>query len=284
MRVLHPRRAGFTLIELLVVISIISLLAAITAAAVTKVRYAQQAKNTSMMVLKLQEAVDQQWKAVVDDVMATNTKRPVPDGLVNYCGGDQKRARALWLYMQLRNEFPQSRAEAMSDVPPTPINGVQIKRKSTFANMPAGGTADEQAAALLYLILTEKSSGGANSISDEVTNSGQTETNAGRAFKDVYGNPITFRRFYGSGVNEVQAPPFINPNSTSKDSLDPTGSLPGWNNRRTAEGWVGADFDGQNKLITVISFGPNKSFENDPTGTTDDFWGYRVRRLGIQGD
>src|SRR4051812_37835853 len=111
-----PRPAGFTLIELLVVISIIALLAAISASAVVRVRASQQAKSNDMTVDKIQKALDQQWKAVVDDVKAKNGKRSVPPTVVTFCQGDEKRAEALWIYMQLRNEFPETVVEAKSGV------------------------------------------------------------------------------------------------------------------------------------------------------------------------
>src|SRR5947208_1650063 len=99
-----PRiRRGFTLIELLVVIAIIGALAAITAAGLSKVRASQKASNTRWTVSKLQAAVDQQWKAVVDRCLADQTKGRIPATVVNGCGGDDALALAAWTYLNTRH-------------------------------------------------------------------------------------------------------------------------------------------------------------------------------------
>ena len=301
MRTRTPRPAGFTLIELLVVIALIAALAAITAGAAMRVRASQMAKTNDMTVDKLQKALDQQWKATIDNLKATNTQNRVPQSLVTYCttgdGKEQQRAHALWIYMNLRNEFPQNVSEAQS---PVSIGGYSLQCKKTFATLANSGTTDEQGAACLFAMLNEKARGGAVSLNDDIM-SATIETPAGRAFRDAYGQPITFRRLFNDG-NEIQLPPFINPKNASKDPIDVDGLLSGWGPaasantvtpRESAANLVGIpdqnkfgrpDFMGLNHVATVLSAGPNKVLENSPTGTTDDFWGYRLRRLGNKGD
>src|SRR4051794_39706763 len=98
-RTRNPRPAGFTLIELLVVISIIAILGALTAAVAMRVKSTQIAKSNDMTVDKIQKALDQQWKAIIDECRATNTKRPAPQSLVSFCttippdGKEQQRAQ-----------------------------------------------------------------------------------------------------------------------------------------------------------------------------------------------
>jgi prepilin-type N-terminal cleavage/methylation domain-containing protein len=296
-RTRSPRRAGFTLIELLVVISIIALLAAIAASAVVRVRASQQAKSNDMTVDKVQKALEQQWKAVVDECKATNgTTRRMPQGLITYCEGDEKRAMALWIYMQLRNEFPQSTLEAKSGV------GGYLAPKKTFSQVGTSSNPEDEAAALLYLILTEKASGGANSLTEDVI-SATIATPAGTAFRDAYGTPITFRRFF-SGHSELGGAPFINPRSTSKDPIDVDLALKNWSTpigkttntyRQQAAGWVGlSDFNNTNVVISVFSAGPNGNKVNggpywdlnhpDQLVDGDNFVGYRLRRMGNKGD
>src|SRR5207244_2852827 len=70
-----PRRAGFTLIELLIVISIIFILASLTLAAVFNLRESQMKNFTEATVQKLASALDQQWKAAIDQIR----EEPVPN-------------------------------------------------------------------------------------------------------------------------------------------------------------------------------------------------------------
>ncbi|MBY0513066.1 MAG: prepilin-type N-terminal cleavage/methylation domain-containing protein [Gemmataceae bacterium] len=349
-----PRRAGFSLIELLVVIALIGVLAAITAAAVMRVRAAQQGKVTEQSLDKMQRALDQQWMAVIDRCRSDKNNGQIPPAVVALCQGDMDRAEALWVYINLKSDFPETFAEAMGDPcpnpaqvlppPPAPQRGIWVwfptnpkspnstpavlvkPAKKTFNRVTASGTgnATGESAALLYLILNEKMAGGAGGGADDWTQNAQTDISLGaagtfRVFRDSFGKEIPFVRFFQH--DEIDLPPFVNlkDKAVSLDALDPraklyaetgnwTGPLTGGAANTFPYAYpVGAKqaaldalnrsgpavaFNGnnpgptvrKNKLITVISFGPNGQFENNPLGTTDDFYGYRIRKLGNRAD
>jgi prepilin-type N-terminal cleavage/methylation domain-containing protein len=233
------RRAGFTLIELMTVIGIIALLVALIAGGIAKVRTGQQTAAAEQTVNKLQIALDQQWKAVLDQCKQDRVKKTQNFAtLLSFCGGDADLAETLWAYMNLIREFPQTFAEATN---PVKIPGVlSIPARNTFASVSgtSSGNATEQAAVLLYLNLSEKGNRGMGFNADDVTASAQSNLVIGgsnfRVFVDPWGGPITFLRFadYGapptSGGSpfELQATPFLNANAVSPDSLDPQAKLP----------------------------------------------------------
>ena len=106
--------------------------------------------------------------------------------------GDRDRTTALWGYIKLRLEFPQTFPEARTGVT---INGLYIPPKHTFAQVPnvAPTTLAEyrlQSAALLYLIMSERGGRGMTFSSDDVTNGDVTiasafSTAAGTRLVDV---------------------------------------------------------------------------------------------------
>lgn len=305
-----PRRAGFSLIELLTVIAIIATLAALTMAGISKAIMAQRGRATEGTLNKLQEALDQQVKAVADQCSEDNLRKNNPkfEALVAYCDNDRERAKSLWTYMNLKREFPQTFAEATSDVY---VGGVTLPRRQTFASVATiagNGPAGDEAAVLLFLNLTEKGNRGMNFAADATTGATGPDGNY-TVYRDSYGTGITFLRWAGAapGFAELQAVPYISANSAnktggSKDPLDPLAKLYGWtaidltdtaSPQRTkkllselnlSQGGVPVTFDGLNKRGTVISAGPNKVFEGNPTGTTDDVYGYRLTSLGKRGD
>jgi len=300
------RRDGFTLIELLVVLAILSLLVGLTMAGISRVRTVQQSNSTESTLQKLQKAVEQQMNATMDQ--AKDAKNPYLSLVKGFADGDADRARALLAYAGSKRAFPQTFAEALNltnsptipGVGPLPTN----KSFSSLTGMSPGVLApDQEAAALLYIIVHDMAARGTTIDPDgalasaEVIIPGTTL----KAYKDAYGTPIAFIRWYGpypgpffAANNATQAAPYVNAKSPPFDPYDPLGKLLGWGNvpsktaaltvlnaNYSSPGGVYTPvlFDGFNKLVTVVSAGPDKTF-----GTPDDVFGYPLARFGARGD
>src|SRR5437660_9245126 len=88
-------RPAFTLVELMVVIAIIGVLAALVAAAVTKVIPAQQQRNTERTIQKLNGELQAHWRAVLDDTK-DEVRQNRHFSVLPLAGGDPERAKVLW--------------------------------------------------------------------------------------------------------------------------------------------------------------------------------------------
>jgi len=166
----NRRRAGFTLLELIVVIGIIILLAGLTMGAIFRVRDSQMEKTSTENVRKIQTGFEAQWKAAGDQIRAEKSIPQIILDLTKTANGgyDATRAHALHMKLRLRQEFPQTFAEAdpkryMAVFNPTndpTLNAIlsQYPPKATFAVAVAGlpdAPADIEGAVLLYLILNQ---------------------------------------------------------------------------------------------------------------------------------
>jgi hypothetical protein len=279
----------------MVVLGIIVVLTALLMSAVSAVRIRQQEKTTDGIVNNLQQGIETQRKALVDQALADRKNR-TPDfvNLVSFCAGDEDRAQALLTYLKLRHAFPQTYAEATTNVTiPGYINWPPHKAYASLAvNNFLSWTAHDQSAALLYIGLSNLGTGGNKFATDDATNSangpwtsnGVTST----VFKDARGNPVGFRRFFET--TELNLAPYTNAKSGFKDPFDPMGklattSLVGWTNafKSQAQLAVGASFDNINKSITVYSFGQNKTDDSALPTFGDDVLGYRLLKLGNKG-
>jgi prepilin-type N-terminal cleavage/methylation domain-containing protein len=255
----RPARRAFSLIELLVSISIIATLTGLTLAGIGKIRGIQLAKSTENTLNKIQLGLDQQWKAVLDQVKQDKLNKKIPPQVLALADNDPDRAEALWAYVCLRREFPDSIGEAVAPSPVTPPgkaygvltvgppgNQMQVQPRATFASLsPVLGLpvtqqpgADLEAAVLLYIILNDASHRGmVSSMGDISTMAQGSVTFGGTAypvFIDAWGAPITFRRFYGDWpvVSEIQQAPFVNSKTTNIDPMDPLGKLSNWPNKQ----------------------------------------------------
>ncbi len=270
------RRRAFSLVELLVVLAILAILAGLTMSGVNYVRYRQQYRATEQALFKLQTALDQQVKAITEQVRKERLSRSSQfTALVPWCDNDEDRAEALLLYGRLRQTFPQSYAEARNSFSVGPVS---FPPHAAYADLPptAAGTAEEQAAVLLNLAISRLGGGGTTFAADDAGIT-QQPVAGGTAFVDNWGTPIVLRRFFTSA--ELNAAPYINPKTLFHDPFDPLGKLAAnWTNKHIAQTQLGVLFDNSNRVLTVQAAGKDQVF-----GTADDLWGYPLRQLGARG-
>lgn len=297
-------RPGFTLIELLMVISILALLAALTVAGIGRVRSAQASRVTEASVTKYQKAINQQLSAVFDDATGDkSTDRGKTDraNILQFCDNDQDRAKALLCYVYTKLEFPTTFAEAKSGVT---IGGVFFRPRATYASVviPTGLSNDDQASVLLYLVLQESGRRGTSISLDDISGNATTTVTDpanGKSYtvlRDAWGIPITYRRWY-QGDPELQGLPYANlkpilgtvlTDPYDRVGIDKMAKLRDWTNttnRPLALAALGlSNFDGMNKVITVVSAGEDKVLDPIAGPPTDDIYGYRLARFGNRGD
>jgi prepilin-type N-terminal cleavage/methylation domain-containing protein len=294
-------RAGFTLIELLTVLAIMGLLAAITASAVARYRMSAMEKQTDQSILKLDVGLQQQIKSITDkaknEPIPDNINELARDGLpsnLNVPGQfDNARARALHMKLRLQQELPQTFDEARKIIPGYPRKESIVAAIGTTGN---GANLPEEAAALLYLILSQGRGGqtfdvdGAAPVQVRTINGRQM-----KVFVDAWDNPIVFRRTVGDTEqpvrDELNNAPYVPANAPlgKRDPLDPNGRLtaPGANN------WVPANralalqalmnvfqadpFDGSNRGPYIMSAGRDGVYSN---GSEDDQFSFRIQQYG----
>ena len=287
-------RGGFTLIELLIVIGILAMLAALTMAGIGRVRAGQHKATTEATVKKIQTTLNQQ--------LTTSVEKPSNEHLnlvQTYCDGDLERAKSFIAYAYTKRDFPQVFVET---VYPPSVGGVGLSRHNAFKqipNTPSGLSADQESAILLYMGVTGKGSKGTGTTDDAFAGATSTIGNY-PVFKDAYGTHIAFVRWYQAPSGETDQPPYVNLNSGGlNDPFDRQNRLrPAWSNRTNAlnilrtlptpaGAWIPApfvDFDGRNKVMTVISAGPDKRFGPVFGGAAvdgdDDVYGFRLARFG----
>ncbi len=318
----RPRRSGFTLLEILVVVGILAILTALVASGIGKVRNGQLSRNTEGTVTKLQQALDLQWKGVIDqckqDSLGGGSSANYKT-LKSICGNDNDLTQALWVYLNLKREFPQSFAEATTAITFTDPAGsgssVTLQPRKTFASLAGASTTNAstpggltcpkdidtvhaEAAVLLFLILSEKGNNGVNFATDDATKGAQTTFGNVKVFADAWGTPISFIRHADSSISsEIGQAPYAHAQAQSQaeklagitptpDPLDPLGKLTKWPFTLNA-------FNVINQNVPIpsggVNFGVSKlatviSAGPDTifaaTADFDDIYGYRYRRQG----
>ncbi|OWK43612.1 prepilin-type N-terminal cleavage/methylation domain-containing protein [Fimbriiglobus ruber] len=253
----HARRGGFTLIELLVVISLIAALAALSAGAFFRVRNAQQTQATNATLNKLHSLMDMRWKAIIDQARNDMNKGKIPPLIMTFAANDLDRARSIWTYMLLTNEFPTTFDEATT---PVFVNGAFLPPRTVFAQLPASNATKLttlataplapgqlesalafQSAACFYVAISATGNRGNAADSDGTTNQARDYTDpvtgaTARVFVDSFGTPIGFFRMsYAPELNFSPYTTALGGKILSNDPLDPLGRLPGtWANTTTA--------------------------------------------------
>lgn len=290
-------RSGITLIEILVVIAIIGVLLALTAAALQKTVEGQKVRSSEAQVLKLQDALNQEYERVVAtaDKQAQNKQGTAFKEIEQMCEHEPTRTRSVWIALQLRLAFPETFAEATARFQVTDSNGNllgQINPLPMFAGMPtytgaSPFSAEEESGALLYLILSKRSvqGGGAMATAAEDLTEGTRRKVSfnGRemeTFADAFQQSVGFKRWEqsltGNPQYEVQNSPHVDPAkayatapTANRDPLDPTGKTYAWLNslptmpapgdpRRALMDVRFLAFNQQNRVPSVYSLGRTK--------------------------
>jgi prepilin-type N-terminal cleavage/methylation domain-containing protein len=309
-----PARSGMTLIEILVVLSIIAVLLALSGAGLQKTRISAQFSRTNESVNKLQKSLVAELERVNDNARAAAERRDPPnyDVILNYCDGEQRRARSLYVAMEQRRYFPQTFVEAT-----TPTYIVQSRTtgalglrvggynaatespvyahpvSATFADVRGltAANATDESGVLLYIIIQSQSVAGGGamvSAGDDLSSALKVEVQlngANRpgatlmAFKDGFDRPIGFRR-WDNGA-EAQDSTYVDAKTNFKDPLDPEGYVSNWNSAKRTEAQSQLQFlpvgPNQNRITTVYSLGKDLA---DPK---DDVIGFRTHRAGKKG-
>ncbi|MCE9563901.1 MAG: prepilin-type N-terminal cleavage/methylation domain-containing protein [Planctomycetes bacterium] len=282
-------RVGFTLIEILVVLAIIAVLVSLSAAAYQRVRITQMVRTSEQTVAKIQMGLDNQVKIIADNVRQEQiNKSPDFTTMLSFCGGggsNEDLAAAVLLHCRLRQYLPQTQAEL--SVPSFTFGGVIFNRPLAFASIAGiSDTPEKVSAAALYAIITAQTQGGNSFATDEALSGAILDIPSGsgniRVFKDGWGNPIPFVRFFQSA--ELDAPPYADAKAW-KDPFDPRAKIFGWANaanKAAFQSTVGLGALGRNTTVLAYSAGTNKTIDA-PIGSVDDIMGYRLRSIGAKG-
>lgn len=209
----------------------------------------------------------------------------MPPVLVDFCDSDKDRATALWTYMVLKNEFPQSYAE----VAPITINGTTLLQpRKVFQKVTTTATTNtnEQSAALFYTAIMETGNRGSSNSADGLEQQKSTTASGLSVFVDSWGTPIVFMR--EAQNTEIQAAPYSKKTAAdTSNPLDPRALLLNWTNATNIALVNAANispfiFTNRNFVPTLISAGPDKDYGTGiglTTGdaATDNLLSYRRR-------
>jgi prepilin-type N-terminal cleavage/methylation domain-containing protein len=203
------RRPGFTLIEMLIVVAIIGILVALTAGAVMQVMATQQDHATEATLEKLDNALDHQWKAVIDAAKDEWRKSQPVSGLqgnlMTWAGNSPDQAKAGYVQLRLMQEFPVNLTEATVGVSLPPQNGVNpgpsLPAKASYvkalAGVPTGQGVYNESAVCFFLAMSQSHRGMVNSLEEATGQSANrplATMNNKSVYVDSWSNPIWLER------------------------------------------------------------------------------------------
>ncbi len=239
-------RPGFTLLELIIVIAIIAILAALTTGVAMRFYGVQQQRNTEVTITKLYEGFKNQWDMVIRQANGANgEKLPPPAGtpeaasysvVLFMAEGDPVRARAIWVKLRLKQEFPMDFSEITSpilpplgaDLPPLPTYQTAVAAMVSSGIVPSSPPSDIENSACLYLALQRSREGvsfnfdtlGSNAVASDITGNEKW-------IVDGWRTPIRFFRWPTGSVELDQLNPAApgSAQASFRDPQDPTGTL-----------------------------------------------------------
>jgi prepilin-type N-terminal cleavage/methylation domain-containing protein len=243
-------RLAFTLLEIVVVLTIILVLAAITAGAVLRYTTTQQGYNTQSLLRKLQARLDTQVRLVAQRAM----QEPIGTGCVgtgsttgaaavssaqaaifHIANNAPDKARVIWVKLRLKQAFPNSFAEALNpdngyfanivtgvSLPPLPtyqkyLNnaGVTFSSGTLYNGIPAPNSYYESSACLLLALQGGQSGGGisADDIGPSFLRDFPLNGTTVKLIVDGWDTPVAFCRWpWGCyAINPSGAPPGSGP-------------------------------------------------------------------------
>lgn len=148
----HLRR-GFTAIELLIVVTIIALLAALTAGAVFRTLRVQEGAASDAALVRLGSALESQWRVVAETakseydglpaevkqslLLLADTGAPGAGATPSPHPRRDERARLLYIKFRQKKEFPTSFYDAIDPAPVTVVGNQTLKflPTQTVANL-----------------------------------------------------------------------------------------------------------------------------------------------------
>jgi prepilin-type N-terminal cleavage/methylation domain-containing protein len=223
-RNLNVYRAGFTLVELLVVISIIGVLAALSAAAAFRLSGASQKQFTRKTMTRLESRFKQQKAYVADRAR----EQSVTGNVLALAGNDRERAKVLLMKLWFKKYFPTSFAEALNPaqgyITPAPAYVTYLQGYGIVAGGPPQPPQPHESAACLYMILRH---GPETAGEDDTSFAGATKViNGVPCLVDSWGNPLLYCRWPtgdpATGISPVN-PQGFQPGFNDPD--DPKGTL-----------------------------------------------------------
>ncbi len=238
-------RSAFTLVELLIVIAIITLLLLLSAGAAVRMMGGAATSATRTTIDKAGLAFGGQASYLRD----RGQQDSIPANIITLAGGDQDRARVIYIKLRMKQAFPQSFFEALYPGydPVTSIDYIQplpsyvtylrnkgITRASYNPALGVPAPAAHESAACLYMSLRN----GPEAVSeDQLGLAGSVVTIDGfPCLADAFQQPLLFCRWPIGDHSGLYASPATNPTGISvvnpdgyvagfKDPGDPRGTL-----------------------------------------------------------
>jgi prepilin-type N-terminal cleavage/methylation domain-containing protein len=238
-------RTGFTLVELLTVIAIIAVLVTLVASATFQVIGVQQQRTTEMTIMKVADALDQEWQAVLDQAKTES----IPPNITTMAGGDPRRARVIYIKFRLATEFPLTFSEAVNAPQGLYARKSYVDALGTWTppsspnypnyTNPAGNNYFAESGACLYMSLKQNRRGMNTTIDNLLTaqevgtitiinNNNQPMTFP--TIMDAWGHPVVFFRSPTSNQELNIVDPSITPGNTyplatAQSAITPTDGL-----------------------------------------------------------
>jgi prepilin-type N-terminal cleavage/methylation domain-containing protein len=194
------RRKAFNLVELLVVIAILALLASLSGGTYMLVAKGQREKNTGILLGKLNQAIQSQRRAFLDQ-LSRQWKNQNNQILIDRAAGNPDRAFNNWVNQQIAAEFPTNFQEAGGNQP-NKYSRMMDAAKLNFSKTDRNA---ESSACLLMVLSIQR--GGQSFNPETALESGSVVDLDGDGLKeirDAWGDPISFQRVFDSFKGEWQ--------------------------------------------------------------------------------